>query len=310
MRATSSAYSILVCLLFTGGLTAQDAPPPDEPTLKPDAPSVEDDQDGKVKLADGKEDGWLFKRGMEHFPHTFRPMPPEGGSSKIGPLDKDAIGAIEGTSSSAIPESIKKMSEEEKRKLSGLLQDASTCLGGVRVQDAFEKLLEAEEMAPDYAAVHNLLGAANTKVRNFERAAEEFEKSIKLVPESFMSRFNLTEIHFLQHKWPQAEKEFGGLIKSNPKMPERTKALIEFKILICMLKQDNEAGARAILKKFDFFDDNPAFYFSNAAIHFSKSEDADARSWMGSSERVFTPSQNKIYTHSFIEVGWIEKSLQ
>jgi Tfp pilus assembly protein PilF len=274
MRATSSAYSALVSLLLTGGLHAQDAPPLDEPTLKLDVLWVEDDQD----------------RG-------------------ISPLDKEAIGALEITSS-PIPESIKKMSEEEKRKLNGLIQDSSAYLGSTRVQDAFEKLLEAEAMAPDYAAVHNLLGTAHSKVRNFERAAEEFEKSIKLLPNSFMSRFNLTEIHFVQHKWGQSERGFGRLIKSNPKMFERTKAFIEFKILICMLKQDNEAGARAILKKFNFLDDNPAFYFSNAAIHFSKSEDADARSWMASSERVFTPSQNNVYVHSFIEVGWIEKIFQ
>ena len=284
MRATFPALLTLLSASLSVGSLAQDAPAPGEPSVQLGGPKVEDDDAPKVDLGS-----------------TDTPPAPGTGGASDGPLspstpDKPA----------AVPESIKKMSDEEKRKLGGLLQDASSYLSGVRVQEAFEKLVDAEAMAPDYAAVHNLIGAAHTKVRNFDKAALAFEKAVALDPRAFMSKFNLTEIRFVQHKWEQAQAEFEALVKENPDMPESTLALIEFKILICMLKQGNGAGASEVLKKYDFLDDHPAFYFCNAAIHFSRDEEEKARGWMQSAERIFPAGQNGIYADSFIEVGWID----
>ena len=81
---------------------------------------------------------------------------------------------------------------------------------------------------------------------------------------------------------------------------------MDFKIFICRLKQGDEAGAREILKKFDYLDDQPAFYYCNAAIHFDKDEEGEARKWLASAGKIYPRAQLDIYTDSFVEVGWIE----
>jgi tetratricopeptide (TPR) repeat protein len=209
-------------------------------------------------------------------------------------------------SSTATPQWLARLSVEEQRKLHGLLGDAAKYLSGIRVQEAFERILEAEALAPEYSAVHNLKGAAYTKIRQFDKATAAFTKALELNPESFMCRFNLTEMHFVKGNFDQAEKGFRQLISEQAKLPESNKALIQFKILICRLKQDDEPGALTILKAWDFLDDHPCFYFGNAAIHFNKDEEKEARVWLDAAKKIYPPGQINLYTDSFIESGWIE----
>ena len=66
------------------------------------------------------------------------------------------------------PEWLRKLSIEQQRQIQSLLRDAATYLNGIRVQEAFEKIIDAEAMAPEYWAIHNLKGAAYTKIREFD----------------------------------------------------------------------------------------------------------------------------------------------
>ncbi len=218
-------------------------------------------------------------------PVTLRPIPP---------------------TSTDIPQWLARLTVEEQRKLQSLLGDAATYLSGIRVQEAFERILEAEAIAPEYSAVHNLKGAAYTKIRQFDKATEAFTKALELNPASFMCRFNLTEMNFVKGNFDQAEKGFRQLISDQPALPETNKALIQFKILICRLKQDDEPGALTILKTWDFLDDHPCFYFGNAAIHFNKDEKKEAKAWLDAAKKIYPPGQINLYTDSFIESGWIE----
>jgi tetratricopeptide (TPR) repeat protein len=281
------SFSLIAAISLPAALFAQDAPPAGEPNVKIEQPKGPDEDREKVRLTDG-------------------PAPELPAGTEDGTPPPPAPGVPEEDEKSQIPKSIEKMSDEDKQKLGGLLQDAASYLGGIRVQEAFEKLVEAESMAPDYAAIHNLLGAAHTKSRNFDKAAISFSRAVELNPKAFMSKFNLTEIHFVQGKFAEAEKEFRELLEINPKMPESTKALIEFKVLVCLLKQDDEKGAMVILDTYDFLDDHPGFYFGNAAVHFHKGEENKARAWMASANRVYPPQMNSIYIDSFIEIGWVE----
>ena len=285
MRAKSLSASLIATLSLSGLGVAQDTPPAaDTPKVKPGAVEAPAAGAESIDLLD---------------PKAAAPIPPPDAPPNP---DLDLSEGLE----ARVPESLKKMTDEEKAKLGGLLQDAVTYLGGIRIQEAFEKLVDAEAMAPDYAPVWNLKGAAYTKVRNFDKAGEAFGKAVELDPAAFMSRFNLTEIHFVQHKFPKADKEFANLIVANPKMLVATKALINFKIAICKLKQDDEPAAIAIIEKFDPLDDHPGFYFGNAALHFHRGEEDKAKSWMISAERIYGKNQINIYTDSFIEVGWID----
>ena len=221
--------------------------------------------------------------------------------------DKDTT--TEGAAAPApvgLPDSVKNLSAEERVKLQKLLNDASAYIGGIRIQEAFEKIIEAEEIAPDLFQIHNLKGAAYTKIRDFEKARASFERAIELNPGAFMSKFNITELDFVEHKFADAEKNFQKLIDEAPKMELGTRRLIEFKILISQLSQDKDAEAEATQKKFDYLEDTPAYYFGNAAIAFDADDEDEARGWIRSAERIYPPQDVSVYVDSFIEMGWID----
>ena len=85
-----------------------------------------------------------------------------------------------------------------------------------------------------------------------------------------------------------------------------TRRLIEFKILITLLKQDKDAVATAIQDKFNFMEDTPAYYFGNAAIAYDAEDEEEARGWMRSAEKIYSAQEVSVYVDSFIEMGWID----
>ena len=251
-----------------------------------------------------------------------------------------ATGTEDAPKAAAAPaeDPLKDLSAEQRVTLQKLLTDASTYIGGIRIQEAFEKIIEAEQMAPNLFQIHNLKGAAYTKIRDFEKARVSFKRSLELNPGAFMSRFNITELDFVEHKFADAEKNFQSLLDDSPKMNAGTRRLIEFKILICQLSQDKDAEAKATHGKFglniymdeegrlleidefdeeakkaaattkfvDYLDNTPAYYFGNAAFAFDKGDEDEARGWIRAAERTFSPQDVSVYIDSFIEMGWID----
>ena len=205
-----------------------------------------------------------------------------------------------------LPDSLKGLTDAERERLQTLLVDASRFIGGIRIQEAFEKLIEAEDLAPNLFQLHNLKGAAYTKIRDFEKARKSFERAIELEPKAFMSKFNITELDFVEHKFADSEKNFKGLLELDPKMTQSTKRLIEFKVLVSQLGQDKVEDAKKIQATFDFLEDTPAYYFGNAAFAFHDEDEDEARGWIRSAERIYTPQEVSVYVDSFIEMGWID----
>ena len=218
---------------------------------------------------------------------------------------KNAPTKVSPAPSNKRPEWLQKLSVEQQRQIQSLLRDAATYLNGIRVQEAFEKIIAAEAMAPEYWAIHNLKGAAYTKIREFDQATAAFARALELAPGTFSCRFNLTEMKFCKGQFVEAEREFRELI-SAPSLTADNKNLINYKLLICLLKQKDELAAKNILKNWDYLDDFPGFYFGNAAMHFHKSEKIEARKWLAAATKIYAPALVTLYTDSLIESGWIE----
>lgn len=215
-------------------------------------------------------------------------------------------------------EKLKSLTPEQSEKVKKALTEASTFVGGIRLQEALQRLAEAEAITPELFMVHNLKGAVFTKLRLFGKARESFKKAESLHPTSFHPKFNLAEIEFVEAadmaragkeaaataQFGSAQKMFEALITSNTDIS--TQRLMEFKVVICQLKQGKTAEAEKTVKAFSYIDDEPVYYLGHAAIEFNKNDKAAAQEWLDSANRIYAPQQVTIYMDSFIEIGWVE----
>jgi len=205
-----------------------------------------------------------------------------------------------------LPQKFDSLGDKQKNQLILLLRDAAKLVNGVRVQESLEKIISAENIVIDYAPLLNLKGAAFTKIRDFDKAQAAFAKALEINPKSVMTKFNLYEMYFVKKQYKEAASAFKSFIKSNKEIPKSTVTLVQYKILICSLKQGDKEHAKSILDQFDFLDDDPLFYYGNAAIHFQKDEINEANSWLIAASRIYKPEVNNLYKDSLIEAGWIE----
>ena len=60
--------------------------------------------------------------------------------------------------------------------------------------DALQELDKAEALSPDSPVFPNVRGSIYTGMRDFDKARECFELSLKRAPEAFEPRFNLAEL--------------------------------------------------------------------------------------------------------------------
>ena len=132
------------------------------------------------------------------------------------------------------PESKKftSLNNTEKNELILLLREAAQLVTGIRVQEALEKIISAENIVNDYAPLFNLKGAAYTKIRDFDQAQSSFKKALELDPKGVMTKFNLNEMLFVKKQYKLAETGFKKFLSNNKELPTTTTSLVKYKILI------------------------------------------------------------------------------
>lgn len=209
---------------------------------------------------------------------------------------------------------LEKLTPDQRQQVAKDLGDVSNFMSGVRLQEALEKLNDAEKLTGEFHLISNLRGAVFTKMRDFKSARPEFEKAIAMTKsspkESFHPRFNLAEINFVEKKWDDARTQFTNLLNDSNLPDAATGRLIKYKLLICDLQQKKLAAAAAALDQFDQYDnDSPAYYFAQAARAFAEDKKDEANEWLASAGKIYPKEMNDVYQDSLIEAGWLE-SLQ
>lgn len=177
-------------------------------------------------------------------------------------------------------------------------------------QDSFgalKKLDEADAISPGNPALANVRGSIYTAppLRDYAKARECFETAEKLVPTAFEPKFNLNELLFVEHKYAEAEAAFAKLLKDYLKLREEIRHLIQFKIIICQLKQGKAAEAEKNAGEFTFMDDTPAYYYTKAATAFQKQDMDEGRKWALKASKIFKPQDTAVYLDTLMEAGWL-----
>jgi len=195
-----------------------------------------------------------------------------------------------------------------------LFQKAVVAYEQQNFDEAIAFLDQAEEIYPNYSETYNLKGGIYTQQRKFDEAQKFFEKALELNDKSYPVRFNLAEISFLEKDYAKARDAFAALEQSienddevQPQAVGNLLALIEYKIYLTYLLQDNMEKAKEMQDSFSFTDNTPNYYFANAAIAFHEGDKAEAQNWLRSADRIYPPQLNRLYADSFFEIGWIDK---
>jgi tetratricopeptide (TPR) repeat protein len=205
----------------------------------------------------------------------------------------------------AAEEEFLKRPAEEREKFHQLLAEGEKLLAEKRIPEALQKLTEAEAIAPSHPVVLNLKGASLVHIRDFERALPYFEKAAQLYPTFWQSRFNRAEMFFVQQKWEEAEKQFREILKAGDAIDAPTRKLMEYKVILCLIKRQKFDEATRFIDRYDIYDDTPIYYYSKAALHFEKKENKEAEEWVTNARAIYEMQLNSIYEDALTEIGWL-----
>ena len=120
-----------------------------------------------------------------------------------------------------------------------------------------KNLKEAEELTeralsldPDNSAALVLKGAIQVERRDFKVSRVTFEAAGRLDPGNPQIGFNVAEIDYVEHRWPEAEKAFTALLPA-PGQTDEIKRLMRFKLMVAALKQGKRKDFDTQLAEFE-----------------------------------------------------------
>lgn len=95
-----------------------------------------------------------------------------------------------------------------------LRADAAYSAG--KVEESIERLQKAIRLHPDYLEAHNNLGVRYMRLRDFQRAAEEFRRATEIDPASALSQANLSLALATLRKYAEAEQAARRALATDP----------------------------------------------------------------------------------------------
>ncbi len=195
--------------------------------------------------------------------------------------------------------------EETQAEFAGHLQRSRELLSQQRIQEALLAINEAEAIWPEHPDVLNLKGACLVNLRDFDRAAELFAKSLELYPGFWQTRFNLAEMYFVRERFKESLEMFSGLLEGETEFDGATQRLIQYKVILNLIKLGEAEQAAELIAQYDIYDDTPIFYYSTAAVHFEAGERREAEEWVQRARQIYQRHLVNLFEDSLVELGWL-----
>jgi superkiller protein 3 len=195
-----------------------------------------------------------------------------------------------------------------KTELEGMYDKAFREFDANNYEQALKDLDAIDARQSDLAESQNLRGVIMMRQKDYEKAEVALRKALKADPKFWNARFNLAEVPFLQKNWPEARKRFQELLTGNAsELQGEATQLIQYKIMITYLMEGKENMVNAMIGKFELAPETPAVHYANAALALNKKDEAEAKKWLTTAEKNFSPQLNKLFAESLYTVGWLEK---
>src|SRR5438067_3367357 len=195
-----------------------------------------------------------------------------------------------------------------KAELEAMYDKAFRAFDGNNFPDALKELDAIDARQPDLAESQNLRGVIMMRQGIYDKAEAALREALRIDSKFWNARFNLAEIPFLKKDWAEARNRFQELLSSNAsELQGEATQLIQYKILLTYLIESKENMVDSMLAKFELSPDTPAVHYANAAIALQRKNTKEAKDWIGTAEKNFSPQLNKLFAESLYEMGWLEK---
>jgi len=165
---------------------------------------------------------------------------------------------------------------------------------------ALAKVSESLAKFPESNQLMILRGDLYAKKKQWTEAEQDFDAVMKVDPQNTLARFNLAELKLMQKQYEAARPGFEILSKDKD-----LGDLASYKVFLCDLYGGNRKGADEELKAFDKAQSGPSYYYANAAWNLYFGRPDDARSWLDSATRIYTPAKNYNYQSTLKELGYL-----
>lgn len=184
-------------------------------------------------------------------------------------------------------------------RIAALLKEATDFFEHRKYTAALEDAARLVEVDPDNAEAYLLRGNIYARQKNWVDAQADFQHAIHLKGASAGASFNLAELQFLQRNYDAARAGFLPLEKTT--MGD----FASFKVFLCDLFGGRNEEASRDLAAFNVVGSNPSYYFSNAAWALYHHQTDDARGWLDSASRIYSPTKYALYTSSLTDLGYL-----
>jgi Tfp pilus assembly protein PilF len=183
-----------------------------------------------------------------------------------------------------------------------ILRQANQMLGHGDTDGALAKLNSVILSDPRSLDAYVLRGAIYSKKKMWDKALADFEAAHLINPHSLIVMFNIAEVDFSQNKYDSARPGFLALSSDTT---TDIGDLAAYKVFLCDLFGGHEDAAKKELDAFNEVGSHASYYFSNAAWALYHHQVEDARSWLGSAIRIYSPQKVGFYATSLSDKGYL-----
>ena len=164
----------------------------------------------------------------------------------------------------------------------------------------------ADEILPPTAWSLNVRGAVAIEQREFDRGFKHCSDALKLDPDFFPAKFNLSEIPFLEGKYAEARTLWSKLL-ATVGAGDSTMELLTYRIFLTYLLEKDFDHAKEWLEKIPFPSQTPAYQYGHAAWARQKGDTAKWDEWIRSAAYIWPEGKRSEFTDVLIQLGWLKR---
>ena len=163
----------------------------------------------------------------------------------------------------------------------------------------------ADEVVPPTAWSLNVRGAIAIEQHDFDRGLKYCSDALKLDPDFFPAKFNISEIPFLEAKYAEARVLWVKIL-SSLRPGDSTVELVTYRIYLTYLLEKDFDHAKEWLEKIPFPSQTPAYQYANAAWARQKGDLAKWDEWIRSASYIWPETKRSEFMDVLVQLGWLK----